>query len=63
MDLASIKNNINHFKYTDYTSILDDIRLIFSNCREYNEPSSEIYKAGQRLNNFFEKQVKQLNLL
>jgi hypothetical protein len=63
MDLASIKNNINHFKYTDYTSILDDIRLIFSNCRTYNGPSSDIYKIGQRLNNFFEHRVKQLSLI
>lgn len=62
MDFASIKNNINHFKYTDYSKILDDIRLIFNNCREYNNPSSDIYKTGQRLSNFFENRVKMLNL-
>ena len=63
MDFASIKNKINHFKYQDYSSILDDIRLTFANCRAYNEPSSDIYKIGQRLSNYFENQVKQLNLL
>lgn len=63
MDFQSIKNKINHLKYQDYSNILDDIRLTFANCRTYNEPSSEIYKIGQRLSNFFEKQIKKLNLI
>ena len=63
MDFSSIKNKINNLKYQEYSTILDDIRLTFDNCRTYNEPSSDIYKIGQRLNNFFEKQVKLLNLL
>ena len=62
MDFATIKNKINHFKYSDYSNILDDIRLTFANCRAYNEPSSDIYKVGQRISNYFEKQVKLLNL-
>jgi hypothetical protein len=63
MDFGTIKNKINDFKYQDYSNILDDIRLTFSNCAVYNEPSSDIYKVGQRLSNYFENRVKQLNLV
>ena len=62
MDFGTIKNKINDFKYQDYSNILDDVRLIFSNCHAYNEPSSDVYKVGQRLSIYFENKVKQLNL-
>lgn len=63
MDFSTIKNNINNFKYDDYTSIVEDIRLVFQNCREYNEPGSDIYTICQRLSNFFEKEAKKAGLL
>lgn len=63
MDFSTVKNNINNFKYTDYTHIIGDIRLIFENCKNYNEPGSDIYETGERLSNFFEQQAKSAGLL
>jgi hypothetical protein len=63
MDFSTIKNNINNFKYSDYTKIIDDIRLVFENCRDYNEPDSDIYNTGERLSVYFEKHAKEAGLL
>lgn len=63
MDFSTIKNNINNFKYTDYTNIIGDIRLIFENCTTYNEPGSDISETGKRLSKFFEQQAKAAGLL
>jgi protein polybromo-1 len=63
MDFLTIKNNINNYKYNDYTKIIEDIRLVFENCRTYNEPGSDIYRTGDRLSNYFEKHAKQVGLL
>ena len=63
MDFSTIKNNINNFKYEDYTSIIEDIRLVFQNCRDYNEPGSEIYGLNERIAAYFEKEAKKAGLL
>ena len=59
MDFATIKNKLNNFKYNDYTNTIDDIRLVFQNCRKYNEPGSVIYLTGARLSRHFEASAKQ----
>ena len=63
MDFSTIKNNINNFRYTDYTNIIEDIRLVFANCKEYNEPNSDIYRTGERISHMFEEQAKKTGLL
>jgi bromodomain adjacent to zinc finger domain protein 1A len=63
MDFSKIKNNINNFKYNDYTQIVEDIRLVFQNCKSYNEPGSDIYKTAQRMANLFENKAKKAGLL
>ena len=63
MDFSTIKNNINHFKYADYTSIIADTRLVFTNCCAYNEPGSNIYETGVRMSQFFESRAKKAGLL
>mgnify|MGYP002786506644 CR=1 FL=1 len=63
MDFSKIKNNINNFKYNDYTQIIADIRLVFENCKAYNEPGSDIFKTANRLSNMFENRAKKAGLL
>lgn len=63
MDFSTIKNKINNFKYDDYTHIIQDIRLVFENCRTYNEPESDIYETGERMSNLFETQANLAGLL
>ncbi|ESN98959.1 hypothetical protein HELRODRAFT_188966 [Helobdella robusta] len=59
MDFSTIRNKINSFKYGHHGQLIDDVRLIFRNCQEYNAVSSFFYKASQKLSDYFEKQLKQ----
>jgi len=62
MDFARIRNKINRFEYNTADEILDDIRLIFSNCFTYNKPSTVVAIAGGELERYFEKRVHELSL-
>ena len=62
MDFSTIKVNINKFKYSEPASILEDIRLVFTNCERYNVNTAEEYVAGQKLCRFFVKRVKDMKL-
>lgn len=62
MDFSTIRNRIHKYQYTEPIALLKDIRLIFSNCKEYNKKSAPEFKAGASLSTYFEKQVKDLQL-
>ncbi|XP_068133436.1 transcription intermediary factor 1-alpha-like isoform X2 [Hyperolius riggenbachi] len=58
MDLSHIKRKLQlngspHYSQPD--EFVSDIRLIFSNCAEFNEPDSEVASAGIKLEEYFEK--------
>ena len=36
MDLGTVKKNLNSFKYISVKKVLDDIQLIWDNCKLYN---------------------------
>jgi len=62
MDFSTIRNKLNGFIYNDVTGIIDDIRLIFSNCMLYNLPNSIVALAGSQLQQHFERRLRQLKL-
>ena len=62
MDFSTIKVNIRKFAYSDAAEVLEDLRLVFTNCEAYNETNTDEYKAGQRLCRLFVKQVKEMKL-
>lgn len=62
MDFSTIRNRIHKYQYTETTSLLRDVRLIFSNCKEYNKKSAPEYKAGLNLSQYFEKKAKEMQL-
>ena len=62
MDFSTIRNKLNRYEYDTIDEILSDIRLIFANCATYNLPTSIVALAGQQLQQFFERRVKQLKL-
>ena len=62
MDFARIRNKTNRFEYNTAEEILDDIRLIFSNCFTYNKPSTVVAIAGGELERYFERRIRELNL-
>ncbi|XP_033735417.1 bromodomain adjacent to zinc finger domain protein 1A-like [Pecten maximus] len=59
MDFSTIRNKINSFIYTDALSIVKDVRLIFSNCAQYNKKQTPEYKAGGLLSKLFEKRLRE----
>ncbi|XP_069119018.1 bromodomain adjacent to zinc finger domain protein 1A-like [Argopecten irradians] len=59
MDFSTIRNKINSFIYTDAMSIVKDVRLIFSNCAQYNKKQTPEYKAGGLLSKLFEKRLRE----
>lgn len=63
MDFARIRNKINRFEYNCAEEILDDIRLIFSNCFMYNKPATVVAIAGGELERYFEQRVRELGLV
>lgn len=53
MDLDTIKNKILNREYSKFSEFVSDIRLVFSNCREFNEKKSFLYQCGNQLEEFF----------
>jgi hypothetical protein len=47
MDLTTIKKNLKASKYSNVQEVLDDIQLIWDNCKKYNIEGSDIYKIAQ----------------
>uniref|UniRef100_A0A8C5WD38 RING-type E3 ubiquitin transferase n=1 Tax=Leptobrachium leishanense TaxID=445787 RepID=A0A8C5WD38_9ANUR len=57
MDLSAIKRKLQLHSSPSYTrpeEFVSDIRLIFKNCMEFNEPDSEVAKAGIKLEEYFD---------
>ena len=62
MDLGTVKSKSKKYEYLNPGDLLRDIHLTFSNCQQYNMPQTAEYKAGQKLQRFFDKRVKELKL-
>ncbi|XP_077196445.1 transcription intermediary factor 1-alpha-like isoform X2 [Paroedura picta] len=62
MDLSTIKYRlqVHHPLYSKADDVVADIRLIFQNCAEYNEPDSEVANAGMKLEAYFEELLKNI---
>lgn len=52
MCLSQIEQNLS--RYLDQASFLEDVRLIWGNCKLYNEPGSEIYEWAVKCEEFFD---------
>ena len=62
MDLSTIRNKVHKFQYSTPSQLLEDVRLIFANCIEYNARTTPEYRAGQALAKFFHSRVRELGL-
>ena len=63
MDLGTIRSGINRMKYTCNQEVVEDIQLVFKNCWLYNREEAEEYQCGLRLEKYFKKEAKRLNLM
>ncbi|VDK76079.1 unnamed protein product [Litomosoides sigmodontis] len=55
MDLRTIMNKLKQRLYDTPDQVISDTRLIFENCRIYNEEESEICKCATKLEEFMEE--------
>lgn len=56
MDLGTIRKKLEKKEYKFESEVRGDLELVWKNCKDYNQPGSEIYKAAERM----EKHYKQL---
>ncbi|KAK9506268.1 hypothetical protein O3M35_008237 [Rhynocoris fuscipes] len=63
IDMLTIEANIKAEKYTNQEEILADFKLMFANCRKYNEEGSMIYKDALNLERILTEKVKELGPL
>ena len=55
MDLGTIKENLSNDKYKSIEEVVNDINLVWNNCRLYNKPNSNIYKLATHCEKVFKK--------
>ncbi|KAL7301539.1 hypothetical protein TKK_0005971 [Trichogramma kaykai] len=66
MDFGTIQKKFSNNQYTALKDFFHDCLLVFDNCHTYNSENSQVYnnvyRAGQKLLQYFEKRCKDLNL-
>jgi protein polybromo-1 len=60
IDMITIEQNIKDGKYGRIDDIVEDFKLMFNNCREYNEEGSVIYEDANRLEAALTAKVEEL---
>jgi len=62
-NLEKIRRQLDGMKtYTDNRQVLDDIQLVFDNCRLYNQPDAEEYECAERLERYCDEMKEELGL-
>lgn len=49
MDLGTILKNLGRGRYSGPEQVMEDVQLIFANCRAYSDPEDEFYEMGQEV--------------
>lgn len=62
MDLGTIQKNLEAGKYKDALEFAHHVRLVWSNCKTYNQDGSEYYKLAQKFSKKFELMYKKIDL-
>jgi len=55
MDLTTISQNLENKRYRSREEVVEDIELVFKNCFEHNDPSTQLYKTGVALENYYKQ--------
>jgi len=53
---------LNSLKYKCNQEVLDDIRLVFKNCYQYNMEDAEEYQCAVRLEKVFNREIAKMGL-
>eukprot|EP00825_Cyclidium_porcatum_P030284 TRINITY_DN32125_c0_g1_i1.p1 TRINITY_DN32125_c0_g1~~TRINITY_DN32125_c0_g1_i1.p1 ORF type:complete len:226 (-),score=40.64 TRINITY_DN32125_c0_g1_i1:407-1084(-) len=60
MDLNTVQQNIRQSKYKTTDQFLQDVNLIWNNCKVYNLEGSQIYRQAERMEKFTKQLIKNL---
>eukprot|EP01112_Ceratiomyxa_fruticulosa_P017798 TRINITY_DN5611_c0_g1_i1.p1 TRINITY_DN5611_c0_g1~~TRINITY_DN5611_c0_g1_i1.p1 ORF type:complete len:946 (+),score=243.59 TRINITY_DN5611_c0_g1_i1:158-2995(+) len=60
MDLGTIRDNYRSQKYRPATDLSEDVHLVFSNAKKYNQKNSEIYEFAELLEGIFDQNYKKI---
>jgi protein polybromo-1 len=61
IDMTMIQRNIENDRYGTIDDIVGDYRLLFNNCRKYNEENSMIYDDANMLEKLLNDRLKELS--
>mmetsp|Transcript_21403 Transcript_21403/g.34619 ORF Transcript_21403/g.34619 Transcript_21403/m.34619 type:complete len:368 (-) Transcript_21403:86-1189(-) len=61
MDLGTLSKNVSNNQYATLDDFAEDMRLIWNNAMEYNQPGSDVYLAAKKFLDSFEKKFKKIN--
>lgn len=61
IDMITIENNIKNDKYGTLDDVVGDFRLMFANCRKYNEDGSPIYEDANILERALNEKLKEFS--
>ena len=62
MDIGTVMAKVRSHSYPDKYAFRRDVLLIFENCREFNEPDTEIVQCANNLEAEFERQWRHRGL-
>ena len=60
MDLGTVKKNLDNGEYKIFQDFMNDINLIWKNCKTYNQPGSDIVKMANHCEKIFNKNLEKL---
>ncbi|KAL1838408.1 hypothetical protein VTJ49DRAFT_2692 [Mycothermus thermophilus] len=60
MDLSTMEEKLEHDQYATPRDFVNDLKLIFSNCRRYNDPSTVYVKCANKLEKFMWSLIKEI---
>ncbi len=62
MDLGKVAGRLEGGAYASAAAVAQDVRLVWRNCRTFNEPGSDVVKSCDELAGFFDQLWKQAKL-
>ena len=61
MDFGTIKQKLKDQRYQNISEFIDDMELVFYNCKLYNGETSQVGTMGKAVDDEYRKQLIQLN--
>jgi hypothetical protein len=60
MDLGTIKGRLESGHYSKHAQVAEDVRLVWNNCKAYNQEGSYLYKIAEKLAGKFEEKYNKI---